>query len=272
MPPAPSSDSDRRAARLIGILFLLTFVTSIGAYALYGSVLNDTRWVVEGASDTEIKLGALLEVLLVIFNIATAVVLYPVLRRSQPTLALGWVASRIVESTLIAVGIVSLLSVVTLRGEGVGAEGALISSAQGFVAAHDWTFLLGPGFCVAFGNGLLLGYAMLRSGLLSRRLATIGLVGGLGVLVNATGALFGGWEQMSSIGVLLSLPEMIWEAGVLGVYLIVKGFRDPAAATEDGPVSPSRARQWPSADPDDASRDAGVLPASRQAGAAPTTA
>jgi hypothetical protein len=232
--------SPQRAARIIGVLFLLTFVTSIGAYALYGSALDDTYWVVGGASDTEIKVGALLEVLLVVANVGTAVVLYPVLRRYQPTLALGWVASRIVESTLIAVGIVSLLSLVTLHGEGVGTNTTLVTTAQSLVAAHDWTFLLGPGFCVAFGNGLLLGYAMLRSGLLPRRLAMIGLVGGSLCLVNSVGALFGGWDQMSSTGGLLSFPEMIWEGAVLGVYLIVKGFRDPAVTTEE-PVVTGRA-------------------------------
>jgi hypothetical protein len=225
----PSTFSPQRAARVVGVLFLLTFVTSITAYALYGPVLDDTRWVVGGASDTEIRIGALLEVLLMVANIGTAVVLYPVLRRYQPTLALGWVASRIVEATIIGVGIVSLLSVVTLQGEAIGSDASVVTSAQALVAAHDWTFLLGPGFCVAIGNGLLLGYAMLRSGLLPRRLAMIGLVGGSLCLVNAVGALFGGWEQMSSIGGLLSFPEMIWEGGVLGIYLIVKGFSDPAA-------------------------------------------
>ena len=235
--PLSSPPDLRRTARIIGVLFILTFATSITAYALYGSVLDDTRWVVGDASDTAIQVGALLEVLLVVFNIATAVVLYPVLRRYQPTLALGWVASRIVESTLIAVGIVSLLSVLTLRSEGIGSEETLITSAQAFVAAHDWTFLLGPGFCVAIGNGLLLGYAMLRSGLLPRRLAMIGLVGGSLCLVNAVGALFGGWEQMSSTGGALSFAEMIWEGGVLGIYLIVKGFRDPAATSEEPAVA-----------------------------------
>lgn len=243
MPHAEPFVSPQRAARVVGVLFLLTFVTSIGAYALYGSVLDDPRWVLGGgASTTEIRVGALLEVLLVVANIGTAVVLYPVLRRYQPTLALGWVASRIVESTLIAAGIVSLLSVVTLHGAGVGTDAALVTSAQSLVAAHDWTFLLGPGFCVAFGNGLLLGYAMLRSGLLPRRLATIGLVGGSLCLVNSVGVLLGGWDQMSSTGGLLSFPEMIWEGGVLGVYLIVKGFRDPTATTEQ-PVRPGAGRR-----------------------------
>jgi Domain of unknown function (DUF4386) len=240
MSQTPSSLSRQRAARTIGVLFLLTFVTSIAAYALYGSVLDDTRWVLGGDSGAEIRVGALLEVLLMVANIGTAVVLYPVLRRYQPTLALGWVASRIVESTVIGVGIVSLLSVVTLQTEGIGTDAALVGSAQALVAAHDWTFLLGPGFCVAFGNGLLLGYAMLRSGLLPRRLATIGIVGGSLCLVNSVGVLLGGWEQMSSVGGLLSFPEMIWEGGILGVYLIVKGFRDPAVAGEE-PVIAGRA-------------------------------
>jgi hypothetical protein len=228
-----SSAADRRAARTVGVLFLVTFATSIVAYALYGSLLDDPGWVTGGGPDAEIQVGALLEVLLVAANIGTAVALYPVLRRHQPTLALGWVASRIVESTMIAVGIVSLLSVVTLQREGLGSDATLITTAQSFVAAHDWTFLLGPGFCVAFGNGLLLGYAMLRSGLLPRRLATVGLVGGSLCLVNSVGALFGGWEQMSGTGGLLSFPEMIWEGAILGVYLIVKGFRDPAAETQE---------------------------------------
>jgi hypothetical protein len=222
--------SPRRAARIIGVLFLITFVTSITAYALYGSVLDDTGWVTGDASDGKVRLGAFLEVLLMVANIGTAVVLYPVLRRYQPTLALGWVASRIVESTMIGVGVVSLLSVVTLQAEGVGSDGSLVTSAQALVAAHDWTFLMGPGFCVAFGNGLLLGYAMLRSGLLPRRLAMIGIFGGALCLVNALGALSGAWEQMSGIGGLLSFPEMIWEGGVLGIYLIVKGFREPRVA------------------------------------------
>ena len=228
-----TSVSPQRAARIVGVLFLLTFATSISAYALYGPVLDDTTWVTGGGSDTEIRIGALLEVLLIVTNIGTAVVLYPVLRRYQPTLALGWVASRIVESTMIGVGVVSLLSVVTLRSEGVGADASLMTSAQALVAAHDWTFLLGPGFCVALGNGLLLGYALLRSGLLPRRLAMIGLAGGALCLVNAVGALFGGWEQMSPAGGALSLAEMVWEGGVLGVYLIVKGFRDPASAAAE---------------------------------------
>ncbi len=229
MPVTPPSMPTKRAARIIGVLMLLTFLTSMGGYAAYGSILDDPNWVTDAASVTAVQIGAALEILLVITNIATAVVLFPILRRTHERLALGWVASRVVESTLIAVGVVSLLAVLTLNREGAGPDASLVSSAQAFVAAHDATFLLGPGFCVAFGNGLLLGYAMLRSGLLPRRLAMIGLAGGALCLVNATGALFGGWEQMSGTGALLSFPEMVWEGGVLGIYLITRGFTTPQA-------------------------------------------
>jgi hypothetical protein len=232
MPAASTSMPSQRAARIIGAVMLLTFVTSIGGYAAYGSILDDPNWVTDAGSVTAVQIGAALEILLVITNIASAIVLFPILRRTHERLALGWVASRIVESTMIAVGVVSLLAVLTLNADGVGPDASLVSSAQGFVAAHDATFLLGPGFCVAFGNGLLLGYAMLRSGLLPRRLAMIGLAGGSLCLVNATGALFGAWEQMSSIGGLLSLPEMIWEGGVLGIYLITKGFITPQTSPQ----------------------------------------
>ena len=216
---------------------------SAGSGAACGSILDDPNWVTDAGSVTAVQIGALLEVLLVITNIATAIVLFPILRGTHERLALGWVASRIVESTMIAVGVVSLLAVLALRTEGIGSDASLAASAQAFVAAHDATFLIGPGFCVAFGNGLLLGYAMLRSGLLPRRLAMIGLAGGALCLVNATGALFGGWEQMSATGVLLSFPEMVWEGGILGAYLITKGFTTPqpsrrATAQDSRPVMP----------------------------------
>ena len=101
--------SDQRAARIFGALFLLTFVTSIVGVLLYGSVLDHKDYVVNGSADSRIALGALMEIGLVITNIGTAVVLYPIARRYSETLSLSWVASRIVESTVIAVGAISLL-------------------------------------------------------------------------------------------------------------------------------------------------------------------
>src|ERR671928_1354130 len=109
--------SDQRAARIFGGLFLLTFVTSIAGALLYGPVLDHKDYILNGTADGRIELGALFEVGLVITNIGTAVVLYPIARRYSETLALSWVASRIVESTLIAVGAIALLSIVTLHQE-----------------------------------------------------------------------------------------------------------------------------------------------------------
>src|SRR3954464_7689507 len=140
--------SDQRAARIFGGLFLLTFVTSIAGALLYGPVLDEKDYVLNGSANGEIALGALLEVGLVITNIGTAVVLFPIARRSSETLALSWVASRIVESTIIAIGAISLLSIVTLHQDGAGDSSALVVQAQALVAVHEWTFLFGPGFCV----------------------------------------------------------------------------------------------------------------------------
>src|SRR5689334_23001733 len=165
--------SDQKAARIFGGLFLLTFVTSIAGALLYGPVLDHENYILTGNADGRIALGALFEIGLVITNIGTAVVLYPIAKRYSETLALSWVASRIVESTIIAVGAVSLLSIVTLHQDGGGDTGALLVQGRALVAIHDWTFLFGPGFCVGIGNGIILGTLMWRSQLVPRRMALL---------------------------------------------------------------------------------------------------
>jgi hypothetical protein len=211
-------------ARIAGVLFIVTFLTSIPAYLLYGPVLDDPGHT---GSDGQIRLGAYLEVLLVIANAGTAIVLFPVLRRWSEAVALGYVASRIVESTIIAAGITSMLAVISLPAGAPGAEA--------LVEIHDATFLLGPAFCAGFGNGVLLGYMMFKSGLVPRRMAAIGLVGGPLCLTAATLALFGVHEQGSGTAFLLTFPEMVWEAS-LGIYLAVKGFRAPSAIPGRAPA------------------------------------
>jgi hypothetical protein len=206
----------RHVARIAGILFILTFVTSIPAYLLYGPVLDDPG---HAGADGQIRLGALLEVLLMVANAGTAIVLFPVLRRWSEAVALGYVATRIVESTVIAVGITSMLAVISLPA---GATGA-----HALVEIHDATFLLGPAFCAGFGNGILLGYLMLRSGLVPRRMAMIGLVGGPLAVLAATLTLLGVHDQTSGTSFLLTFPEMVWEAS-FGIYLTVKGFKAPS--------------------------------------------
>jgi hypothetical protein len=174
-----------------------------------------------------VQFGALLEVLLAIANIATAVVLFPILKRQSESIALGYVASRILESTIIVMGVVSVLAVLTLRQDLAGtsaADGSLITVGRSLVALKDATFLLGPAFCAGFGNGLLLGYLMYRSGLVPRPMALIGLIGGPIAFATATAVVFGAYDQQSAVNFLFTLPEIVWEAS-LSIWLVVKGFR-----------------------------------------------
>jgi hypothetical protein len=223
--------SDQKAARLFGALFLLTFVTSIAGALLYNPVLDHKDYVLNGTADWRIELGALLEVGLVITNIGTAVVLYPIARRYSETLALSFVASRIVESTIIAVGAMSLLSVVTLHQDGGGQAGALVVQGRSLVAMHDWTFLFGPGFCVGVGNGIILGALMWKTGLIPRRLALLGLIGGPLILIRAVLILFDVVDHGDATDVL-AVPEILWELA-LGFYPLIKGFRIPPTPVAD---------------------------------------
>jgi hypothetical protein len=220
--------STQRTGRLMGIFFILTFVTSIPAVLLYDPLLNDADYILGAGAETRIQLGALLEIGLIISGIATAVVAYPVLKRQSEAISLGYVACRIVESCMIAVGVVSVLSVLTLRDDLAGAAGTgaatLNTVGQSLVAIHDATFLLGPAFCAGFGNGLLLGYLMYKTGLVPRRMALLGLIGGPLSVLGACFVVFGAWEQTSTTQFLFTVPEILWEAS-LGIYLTVKGFK-----------------------------------------------
>jgi Domain of unknown function (DUF4386) len=241
----PGDPPSRRVARIAGIFMVITFI-SIPALPLYDQVLHHANFVVGGSGDTRVYIGALFEILTLVAGIGMAVTLYPVLKRESESLALGYVTVRVVESCLIAVGIVSLLAVVTLRKDLAGASGtdhaSLILSGRSLVAVHDATFLLGPAFCAAVGNGLILGYLMLRSGLVPRRFAEFGIGAGSLALLTALLVLFGAYDQSSGQSFVLTLPEAVWELS-LGIYLIVKGFRpshvlydDEHDAGVDGPL------------------------------------
>jgi hypothetical protein len=221
----PTQTPPRKLARIAGVLFIVTFITSIPALLLYGPVLNDPQYVVGSGADGQIFLGAFLELLLIVANVGTALALFPVLKRRSEGLALGYVTARLVECGFIAVGILSVLSVVSLRQDAAGADtGALVAIGQSLVAIHGWTFLLGPGFVVGIGNGMLLGYLMYRSGLVPRRMALLGLVGGPLVCASGVAVLFGVIEPGSVAQFLATVPEILWEAS-LGVYLTAKGFK-----------------------------------------------
>jgi hypothetical protein len=217
------TDEDRKTAFTVGILFIITIVASIPALLLYDPVLNDADYVLGAGADMRIRVGAFLEIVTALANIGTAVALFSVVRRYHEGFALSYVASRVVESTLIIVGLISLLSVMTLRQDGAAESASLVVAGQSLVALHDWTFLLGPGFGAPIGNGLILGYLMFRSGLVPRRMAQLGLVGGTVGVASATATLLGIYDQVSVWAFIAIVPEFAWEAS-LGIWLTVKGF------------------------------------------------
>src|SRR3954471_3423227 len=217
---------DQKRARIFGVLFLITFVTSIPALLLYEPVLRHPVAYIAGAGhDKQVLLGALLELLLIIANIGTAVVIVPIMRRLNEELAIGYVTARLVECTFILVGIVSVLGLVTLRHQVAGpSEGTV---AYTLAAIKDWTFLLGPGWVVGWGNGLILGYLMYRSELVPRRAAWLGLIGGPLIILSGTAILLAGddpSDTLRSLQGLATIPEFLWEL-FLGVYCTFKGFR-----------------------------------------------
>jgi Domain of unknown function (DUF4386) len=217
--------SERKISLAAGVLFLITFVTSIPALGLFQPVLDDPAgYIAGGGEDNQIYLGALLELLLIIANIGTAVVLFRVLRRQNEILALGYVTARVIECVFIAVGVLAVLAVVTLRND-VGAGGDSVGAyAESLAAIKDWTFLLGPGFIVGIGNGLILGYLMYQSGLVPRGMAMLGLIGGPLICLSGIAALFDVIDAPSTWQGLATIPEFLWELS-LGVYLTVKGFK-----------------------------------------------
>jgi hypothetical protein len=232
-------EDDQRNARIFGVLFLITFVTSIPALGLFQPVLDDpAAYIAGGGKDSQIYLGVLLELLLIIANVGTAVVVFPILRRQNEILSLGYVTARLVECVFIAAGIVCVLGIVSLRQDSPDASALAVSLA----AMKDWTFLLGPGFIVGWGNGLILGYLMYASGLVPRGMAWLGLVGGPLIVLSGIGVLFGWWDMGGTVQSLATIPEFLWELS-LGVYATVKGFRrdSPILARSSAGLAPQPA-------------------------------
>jgi hypothetical protein len=226
----------QQIARVFGVLYLITFITSIPAlFVFFAPVLDDPRYILGPGADTSVAWGAFLEMILIIAQIGTAVVVFPLLRRQNEILALGYVTARVMESVFTAVGIVSLLTIVTLRQEATaGADAAsLLTAGESLVALKDWTFVLGPGFMVGVGNGLILGYLMYTSALVPRGMAVLGLIGGTLIIVTGVGVIFGVIEAGGAVQAIATIPEALWELG-LGIWPIVRGFNTSAIARLEG--------------------------------------
>ena len=228
----------------MGAWFLGTFVFSIPAYFLYAPILDDPQHLVGSGEDTQIATGALLEILLAVSGIATAVVIFPVAKRVSESIALGYIASRTVESILILIGVLSLLAVVALQqdlGTAEVSDNPLTDVRGALVALHEQTRLLGPQFCAGLGNGILLGFLMWRSRLLPRPMVLIGLVGGPLALLAGVGVLLGVWDKTAGLPVALTAPEAIWELS-LSLWLLIRGFR-PSPVLTGPPVRTDGSRQ-----------------------------
>jgi hypothetical protein len=220
-------DPMRKTALTAGILYLVTFV-SIPTLTLYKPVKDHVGAFILGAgSDTGVLWGALSEVVVGLAGIGTAVALYPVTKRISRTAALGFVTTRVLEASLIFVGVVSILSIVTLRTDVAGAAGidsnSLITTGHSLVANYNRTFLVSQSLMPVF-NDLLLGYLLYRSGLVPRILPIIAFVGAPLQFASFIAIFFGAYTSTSPLAALAALPVAVFEFG-LGVYLIVKGFR-----------------------------------------------
>ena len=236
----------RTIARIFGWLMVITFVTSIPAYFFFYAPVRDNPALITGTGadpTASVALGAALEVFLIIANVGTAVVIYPILKRQSEIGAVGYVSARLVEGIFIAIGIVSLLTFLLMRQQATaGTDPAL---GEAFVAIYDRAFLIGPGFFAGVANGVILGYLMYRSGLVPRGMAMLGLVGGPLIMASGIAIMFDVTERGSALQGIATIPEFFWELS-LGIYCIVKGFR-PSPILEDGavrvPESPSATRE-----------------------------
>jgi hypothetical protein len=209
----------RKTALIAGLLYLLTFV-SIPTLALYGSV-HDPNFIIGPGSNSPVLVGGVLEVIVALAGIGTAVVLYPVLKRQNEAVALGLVGSRVLEAAGILAGVACLLTIVTLREGGAG-NGALVTG-QALVALYDRIFLLSQSLMPAV-NDLLLGYLLYKSRLVPRVLPVLAFIGAPLLLVSDAAVLFGVVERVSALPAIATLPVALFEFS-LGVYLTVKGFR-----------------------------------------------
>jgi hypothetical protein len=219
-------DPMRRRSLTAGILYLITFV-SMPTLALYQGVRTQAGFILGAGSDTGVLWGAFSEVVVAIAGVGTAVVLFPVAKRQSETAALGFVTSRVLEAGGILLGVVSVLSVVSLRHDLAGATGAdraaLVTTGHTLGAVYDHAFLLSQSLAPV-ASAFCLGYVMYRSGLVPRILPTIGLIGAPLLLAADIAVFFGVLDRGAAITALAALPVALWEFSI-GVYMTFKGFR-----------------------------------------------
>ena len=207
----------RKTSLAAGILYLLTFI-SIPTLSLYHEIHQPT-FISSAAPSSDVVIGGMLELLMALFCIGTAIVLYPVLKKQNETLALGFVAARVLEASLIFAGAAALFTVLQLRT--IGAEATVMS--RGLVMLYDRLFLISQSFIPAI-NGLLLGTLLYQSRLVPRLLPLIGIIGAFTLTAGDVAVLFGLYDQRAPEIAITAIPIALWEFS-LGIYLVVKGFK-----------------------------------------------
>ena len=210
--------ASRKTSLTAGILYLLTFI-SIPTLSLYHEI-HQPNFVISSAPSNDVVLGGMLELVMALACIGTALAFYPVLKKQNEMLALGFVAARILEATLIFAGVASLLTVLNLRT--LGAEAQVMS--RGLVLLYDRLFLISQSFIPAV-NGLLLGSLLYQTRLVPRILPIIGIIGAFTLVAGDVAVLYGAYDQRAPIAGLSAVPIALWEFS-LGIYLVVKGFKD----------------------------------------------
>jgi hypothetical protein len=212
--------ASRKTSLTAGILYLLTFI-SIPTLSLYHEI-HQPNFVLGSAPSTDVVLGGMLELVMALACIGTALAFYPLLKKQNEMLALGFVAARILEATLIFVGVASLLTVLNLRS--LGAEAQVLS--RGLVMLYDRLFLISQSFIPAV-NGLLLGTLLYQTRLVPRILPIIGIIGAFTLVAGDVAVLYGVYDQRAPIAGLSAVPIALWEFS-LGLYLTFKGFKENA--------------------------------------------
>jgi len=212
--------ASRKTSLTAGILYLLTFI-SIPTLSLYHEI-HQPAFLSSFAPSSDVVIGGMLELLMALFCIGTAIVLYPVLKKQNETLALGFMTARVLEAALIFAGVASLLTVLSLRS--LGAEAQVMS--QGLVMLYDRLFLISQSFIPAI-NGLLLGTLLYQSRLVPRILPIIGIIGAFTLVAGDVAVLFGVIDQRAPLAGVSAIPIALWEFS-LGVYLTFKGFKENA--------------------------------------------
>jgi hypothetical protein len=222
-----SMDSMRLTALVAGVLYLITFASSIPAVFLLGPVLNDPNFIISGGGGDQVRLGALFDIVNCLTAIGTAVALYAVVKRQNQGFAIGFVGSRIFEAAVLMIGTVGILSIVTLQEPGAsGAEASLLVTVQHtLVTVRDWSFALGTG--VPALNAALLGWLMYRSRLVPRAIPVLGLIGAPLFASWIVGYILGITDGGSAWHAIAVAPIFFWELS-LGLWMTFKGFRKEA--------------------------------------------